>query len=252
MKEKGTPVAKEIYLLCRSDKHTKNRHVERNHKDVSLDNQHGHYDFIVPTNNNEAVQLRSAITQFNDDNPTSSQDSNTLGSAIENAQGSSSLSSKKTCDNKQVSRTLLQSKLFTDNQATLSIKLPSGKTSEETCSPIVEKLTNKIDSLTKSVEKISSYVEGKSRNSNDLGPMASLGTKNFEESLKVVNEWATVENIAQLLNRFPNLCFFVGNSCEQLPVLRCEVCYMYLVREPYTQQQDSNEALKTARKGIGK
>ena len=68
--EKGTPVAKgkEIYLLCRSDKHTKNRHVERNHKDVSLDNQHGHYNFIVPTNNNEAVQLRSTIAQFNDDN----------------------------------------------------------------------------------------------------------------------------------------------------------------------------------------
>ena len=89
MKEKGTPVAKgkEIYLLCRSDKHTKNRHVEINHKDVSLDNQHGHYDFIVPTNNNEAVQLRSAITQFNGDNPTSSQDSNTLGSAIEKCAG---------------------------------------------------------------------------------------------------------------------------------------------------------------------
>ena len=219
---------------------------------MSLDNQHSHYDFIVPTNSNEAVQLRSAITQFNDDNPTSSQDSNGLGSAIENAQGSSPLSSKKTCDNKQVSRTLLQSKLFTDNQATLSIKLPSGTTSEGTCSPIVEQLTNKIDSLTKSVEKISSYVEGKSRNSNDLGPMASLGTKNFEESFKVVNKWTTVENIAQLLNRFPNLCFFVSNSCQQLSVLCCDVCYRYLVREPYPQQQDSNEALKTACKGIGK
>ena len=165
MKEKGTPVAKgkEIYLLCRSDKHTKNRHVERNHKDVSLDNQHGHYNFIVPTNNNEAVQLRSTIAQFNDDNPSSSQDSHTLGSGNESAQGSSSLSSKKTCDNTQVSKILLQTKLSTDNQATLSIKLPSGTTSEETYSPIVEKLAKKIDSLTMSVEKISNYVEGKSR-----------------------------------------------------------------------------------------
>ena len=152
----------------------------------------------------------------------------------------------------QVSKTLLQTKLSTDNQATLSIKLPSGTTSEETYSPIVEKLAKKIDSLTMSVDKISNYVEGKSRNSNDLGPFASLGTKNFQESLKVVNEWGNVENIAQLLNRFPNLCFFVGNSCEQLSVLRCDICYRYLVREPYTQQQGSNEALMTARKGIRK
>ena len=175
-----------------------------------------------------------------------------LGSANENAQGSSSLSPKKTCDNKQVSKTLLQSKLSTDSQATLSIKLPSGTTSEETCSPIVEKLSKKIDSLTKSVERISNYVEGKSGNKNELGPLASLSTKNFQESLKVVNEWGNVENIAQLLSRFPNLCFFVGTSSEQLSVLRCDVCYRYLVREPYTQQHNSNEALMTARKGIGK
>ena len=75
--ERGTPVAqgKETYLLCRSDKHTKNRHVERNHKDVSINNQHGHYDFIVPTNNKEAVQLSSTIAQLSNDNPPSSQDS---------------------------------------------------------------------------------------------------------------------------------------------------------------------------------
>ena len=105
---------------------TKNRHVERNHKDVCVDKKHGFYDFIVSMDNIEAIELMSAIELISSIEQSPSTSTQTV------PQESSSdkdvrkrmlfLSSKeRRHDGDSVSRTTVQSKLLSDTQATLSV-----------------------------------------------------------------------------------------------------------------------------------
>lgn len=250
-KKEGVPISKgqEHFLICRSDKNTKNRHVRRNHSDVAIDDKNGCYEFIVALDHKEAVQLVSTIDSF----------WATLSKTPPKALDNSSITHKVGGNvpavvspepGKLVTGRTLQTLPSTDTQATLSVNRP-GSSSVVQDAHHYDDIAKKIDSLIKSMDKLSDCVKGKSVN-NEFGPFLSLGTKNHQESLKFVNEWANIQNITQIVNRFPNLSFFVGNSHTQLSVLRCEACFRYLSRDPFSDQPSLNDALVTARKGIGK
>ena len=248
--KKGRPVLKrqEHYILCRSDKNTKNRHVMRNHNDVVVDEKHGFYEFIIELNHNEALRLASVIDGFTEatSSPTSSNGCNKPSDAQVKNVVPTSLSLEKGSPSESVTtkRTVQSLLSQSNNQTTLSVKAPGGSNQ-------LDHLSLKIDLLTKSVDKMTDIINEK-RGINEFGPFVSLGKKNFEESLKVVNEWGNVENITQAVSRFSSLSFFVGNSGEQLSILRCEVCFRYLTRDPYSEKPNVNDVLATARKGIGR
>ena len=87
--------------------------------------------------------------------------------------------------------------------------------------------------------------------SSGLGPVLALGQKNIESALSVVNEWNSIENITQLVQRFPSIRLFEAPYEGQVSVLRCDVCYKYLTKNPYFDRYDQNDVVNTTNKGVG-
>ena len=116
----------------------------------------------------------------------------------------------------------------------------------------LQSLHMKIDSLSKAMENISIKVQEKKSQNCELGPLLAVGQKNFEDVLPVVNQWSNVENIGEILELFPMLRLFPSTCEDQIAVLRCDVCFRYLTKDPYSSLTKWKDALDTARKGIGR
>lgn len=218
-------LGKEKYILCRSDKNTKNRHVLRHHGDLFSND--GCYEFIVSINDTKAQKLITSI-----------------GKSFKTSQEISS---------PNVSSMLLKS----DEAKSDEMQFPNDKvyksqhdqTSEIANDPI-EGINKRLDVLTSAVEQLKSFASTRGK-THELGPLLAIGQKNFEEALPVINQWSCIENIGKLLDLFPAIRFYTSNIDSQISVLRCDTCYRYLTKDPFSTQK-VKDAIGTAKKGVGR
>lgn len=99
---------------------------------------------------------------------------------------------------------------------------------------LLEDMNNKLHALAISVEKI------QHNNNSNIHSISES-----EEVLEVANKWSNIQNIMQLVEAFPYFKLFFGET-GQISVLRCEVCYNYLIRHKF-----SSNWKEDAVKGIG-
>lgn len=254
--EKGVPVieGKEKFIICRSDKTTKNRHIERNHKEIKVES-HGSYTFIVEENDVEAQRLLSVIKEFKTSakqlhsiaNVCSSKSTSTIASVLDTFQELETTPKQSESFPSSFAQTRITQKYRHDVELQNDVVIVDSL--EQTA---LQSLHMKIDSLSKAMEKISIKVQEKKSQSCELGPLLAVGQRNFEDALPVVHQWNNVENIGDILELFPMLRLFPSTCEDQIAVLRCDVCFRYLTKDPYSSLTKWKDALDTARKGVGR
>ena len=79
-----------------------------------------------------------------------------------------------------------------------------------------------------------------------------MGVKNVEETLQVVDQWLGINNILDLVQSFPSRRLYPPTCSGQPAVLRCEKCFKYLTKNPFSETNKWKDALNTAKKGIGR
>ena len=105
--------------------------------------------------------------------------------------------------------------------------------------------------LSKAVKNISIKVHKKKYQICELGPLLAVGQKNFEDALAVINQWSNIKNISEILELFLMLRLFPSTCEDQIAVLRCDVCYRYLIKDPYSSLTKWKDAVDTANIGVG-
>ena len=233
--EKVAPVieGKEKFTICRSDKTTENRQIERNHEEIKVES-HGSYTFIVEENDVEAQRLLSVIKEFKTSakqlhsiaNVCSSKSTSTIASVLDTFQELETTPKQSESFPSSFAQTRITQKYRHDVELQNDVVIVDFT--------VLQSLHMKIDSLSKAMEKISIKVQEKKSQSCELGPLLAVGQRNFEDALPVVNQWNNVENIGDILELFPMLRLFPSTCEDQIAVLRCDVCFRYLTKDPYS------------------
>eukprot|EP00794_Sanderia_malayensis_P004346 gene4346-4925_t len=234
VEESGKTVVqgKEKYIICRPDRTSKNRHVQRNHKDVKVKDD-AHYSFLVDPSHKEAVAISKKIDAI-------SQSDNIKQPSNHKAQHLPTLV-------QATVKPVLPTSLETDEQKSNDPK-PENQ--------LLLNMDKKLDDLARAVDKISlqasTTCKEKEQKNIEIGPLLAVGQKNFEEALPIVDEWNNVSNIYDITQLFPQLRLFPGSQDGQISVLRCDVCYRFLTKDPFSSLDNQKEAFASANAGIGR
>lgn len=234
----GKPVAegKEKYLLCRSDKATKNRHVLRNHPEKIID-QHGNYEFIVDSQHKEAQRLHDRIKEF----------ARTKCVSKPSAKPKVAISLPH-----QIPVDVLEEEEPGSDNASRNLQKSEDEVTEIQDRKATSRLERKVDDLTVAMEKINLQIKQKVASKNVLGPLLAVGQKNFEDALPLIDQWSNVTNIREAVNLFPTIRLYPSQMEDQIAVLRCDTCFRYLTKDPYSNMEQHKQAETIARKGIGR
>ncbi len=231
----GKPVGegKDKYILCRSDKATKNRHVLRNHPEKIID-QHGNYEFIVDAQHKEAQRLQDSIREF----------------ARTRCVSKPSAKPKVTVSiPRQIPVDVLEE---VDPDLENALQKSEDEATEIQESKATSRLEKKVDALTVAMEKINLQIKQKVASKNVLGPLLAVGQKNFEDALPLTDQWSNVSNIREAVNLFPTMRLYPSQRGDQIAVIRCDTCFRYLAKDPYSNMEQHKQAETIARKGIGR
>ena len=163
---KAVVTGKEKYILCRSDKNTKNRHVKRNHTTVKLD-MHGNYAFIVDEKDKEAQRILAALEKLKSCN-------------VEDKPVASVHLEPVSATNEVKAATIPpMSTLQKQIESAASSKSDDGRNLDQ-----LGAINSKLDALTATMENLTLQLKGKSKGSKELGPLLAVGSKNIEEAFQ--------------------------------------------------------------------
>ncbi len=206
--------------------------MQRNHKDIKVKDG-GHYSFLVDPSHKEAVALSKKIDVI-------SQLDHRKQPIDHKAQHPPTLV-------QAVVKPILPTSLDTDAQT-------SNDTQPE--NQLLINMDKKLDDLATAVDIISLQAstsrKEKEQKNIELGPLLAVGKRKFEEALPIVDEWNNVSNIYDITQLFPQLRLFPGSQDGQVSVLRCDVCYRFLTKDPFSHLDKQKEAFATANTGIGR
>ena len=211
------------YYLCRSDKQTKTRHIEKYHAKTDAEKSKVRF---VDTNAMEAKEaLKSYKIASNKKTP---------------EQGQSCEVSER------------QSPLPPEDEISTDLLMPTHKQQlTETSQALddIDSLESKVDTVIHMLKNVSINIEQqKSSNCPDVSTIVKeLST---DEDSQV--DWSAIENIIDLTEKVRSIRFFAGQF-GQKGCVRCEICFNYLFsrdgiltkRDPLLVDDDDGQAIAT-------
>lgn len=236
-----------VFQLCRRDKTTINRHIERRHKKSSNIIIKSFYDNDERVKNaRKCIESQSQVTPKQTKQGSTAVMAPPLQTTLHTNRSASSISSPSATKYASGSA---KPKAIT--QSTLTLNPNSSTECEDTTqSKEYASLHAKIDTLINGFKDFK--IKSCSQTKEGLRmPLSAVSSASAEEVSSLLVRWPEVKNVLDLVDVCKHVRFFAGDEEKGvLSVLRCETCFMFIRSKKgnATSMDPSN----VARKGIGR